>query len=287
MEQAPQQPADQPAPASGIAQRTDARTIADFGEQWTAYTDNSGFYGSSELLADIFGPLLALEDVRNKRVADIGSGTGRIVNMLLDAGAAHVTAIEPSGAYDALCANTLDRAERVTLLRGRGEDIPLTTPFDLVVSVGVLHHVVDPHPIMRAALTALKPGGRMLVWLYAREGNERYLSVVEPLRRITRRLPHAMLAALCYVGDGVLMCHMALARLTKRWLKPSGYLEDVYSRLAADKRRLVIYDQLNPRHAHYYTRGEAMALMQANGFQAVSAHHRHGYSWTVIGERSA
>ena len=30
------------------------QTIADFGEQWTRYTDNDGFYGSTELLKDIF-----------------------------------------------------------------------------------------------------------------------------------------------------------------------------------------------------------------------------------------
>ena len=75
------------------------QTIQDFGEQWTAFRDNPAYYGSSDLLADLFGPLLSLEDVKGANVADIGSGTGRIVNMLLDAGAAHVHAVEPSAAF--------------------------------------------------------------------------------------------------------------------------------------------------------------------------------------------
>ncbi len=73
------------------------QTIEDFGEQWTAFRDNPGYYGSADLLSDLFGPLLSRDAVKGRRVADIGSGTGRIVNMLLDAGAEHVRAVEPSG----------------------------------------------------------------------------------------------------------------------------------------------------------------------------------------------
>jgi hypothetical protein len=36
-----------------------AKTIQDFGEQWTAFRDNPAHYGSVDLLADLFGPLLS------------------------------------------------------------------------------------------------------------------------------------------------------------------------------------------------------------------------------------
>ena len=45
------------------------RTIQDFGEQWVHYGDNDGFYGSTELFADIIGPLLSHEDFAGRRVA--------------------------------------------------------------------------------------------------------------------------------------------------------------------------------------------------------------------------
>jgi hypothetical protein len=63
-------------------------TIRDFGEQWIRFPSSEGFYASLELLDDLLGPLLPREVLRNARIADIGSGTGRIVNMLLAAGAA-------------------------------------------------------------------------------------------------------------------------------------------------------------------------------------------------------
>ncbi len=61
-------------------------TINDFGEQWSIYRDNKGFYGSMDLFSDIIFPFLTPGDVRNCKVAEIGSGTGRIVIVLLEAG---------------------------------------------------------------------------------------------------------------------------------------------------------------------------------------------------------
>ena len=67
-----------------------------------------------------------------------------------------------------------------------------------MVSYGVLHHIPDPRPVMEAARRALRPGGRMAVWIYGREGNEAYLALAEPVRALTTRLPHAALSALAW-----------------------------------------------------------------------------------------
>jgi len=80
------------------------------------------------------------------------------------------------------------------MLNVTGELLPPSGDLDPVVSIGVLHHIPDPAPVVRAAFHALKPGGTMLAWLYGREGNEAYLAVAEPLRIVTRRMPHALLA---------------------------------------------------------------------------------------------
>ena len=176
------------------AHRPADKTIADFGEQWTAYRDNSGHYASTEYLFDIVSPLLTPDDIRGSCVADIGSGSGRIVLMLLDAGAALVHAVEPSQAFDVLRRNTADFSARVALHNVRGEQLPAGLELDLVVSIGVIHHIPDPAPTLRAAFAALRGGGRCLVWLYGHEGNERYLAMARPVRSVTTRLPHAVLA---------------------------------------------------------------------------------------------
>jgi hypothetical protein len=52
-----------------------------------------------------------------------------------------------------------------------------------------------------------------------------------------------------------------------------------------EKRVLIVYDQLRPAYARYYSKAEAVALLSAAGFADVQVHHRHGYSWTVTGTR--
>ena len=161
------------------------QTISDFGDQWTRHTENPDYYGSVELFADIIQPFLSLDDISGAKCADIGSGTGRIVLMMLGAGAKSVTAIEPSRAFDVLVRNTAQAGDRVRCLNVAGEAIP-RDDFDIVLSIGVLHHIPDPGPVVQAAYGSLRPGGKMLAWLYGYEGNRAYLSVFGPIRSLTQ-----------------------------------------------------------------------------------------------------
>ena len=115
------------------------RTIQDFGEQWNNFTDNEGYYGSKELFWDLFGKLIKKHEIVDKSVVEIGSGTGRIVNMLLDVGAKYVTAIEPSDAFDVLIKN-IKKADkdRVKCLKVTGDELEATGDVDFVFSVVAL-----------------------------------------------------------------------------------------------------------------------------------------------------
>lgn len=259
------------------------RTIADFGDQWTRYTDNDGYYGSVDVLADICGPLLPLSHVHGRSIAEIGSGTGRIVQMLLAAGAARVLALEPSQAVEVLRRNVAAE-HRVEILAVRGDEIPAGLNLDLVVSIGVLHHIPDPGPVVAAAWRALRPGGEMLVWLYGWEGNRLIVALIKAARAITTRLPHRMLvllAAGCTVAPEL---YVLLCRLLP-FLPLADYMRNVFGRFSRDKRRLVVYDQLKPAYAKYYTQAEARSLLESAGFVDVKLYHRRSYSWTVHGRR--
>jgi len=61
--------------------------------------------------------------------------------------------------------------------------------FDVVYSIGVLHHLKDPKKGLDAVVRNTKSGGRFHVWVYAREGNGIVVYVVDPIRKITSRLP--------------------------------------------------------------------------------------------------
>src|SRR4030042_3411988 len=173
----------------------ETQTIKDFGEQWLNYSDNEGYYGSLELFSDILSPFIKPEQLRNCSVAEIGSGTGRIVNMLLESGATHVIALEPSDSFEVLCQN-IKQPEKVSCLKITGDQLPAYGDLDYIFAIGVLHHIPDPDPVVEAAFKALRPGGRFFVWLYAKEGNSLYLISIKPLRFFTKLLPHFLLATL-------------------------------------------------------------------------------------------
>lgn len=257
------------------------RTIRDFGDQWKRYTDNDGFYGSADLFSDVFGPLVENLDLERARVGDIGAGTGRFVNIFLDAGAAHVVAVEPSAAADVLQRNTAARAARVTVLRATGENIPPDRSLDHVFAIGVLHHIPEPASVVTAVRSALKPGGTFYAWLYGAENNGPYLVAVSLLRAIGTRVPHVILAALVWLLYVAVRLYIPLARILPLPLR--RYAIDVLGRLDGSKVRLVIYDQLKPAYAKYYKREEAFDLFAKAGFENIELYHRHGYSWAVKG----
>jgi SAM-dependent methyltransferase len=268
--------------AGAVAEKN--RTIRDFGEQWSHYGGNEGFYGSVELLQDMFGPLVALDELGGARVADIGSGTGRIVRMLIDAGVEHVVAVEPSVGVEILRENTRDIAERIEIVHGSGEEVPAGRDLDFVVSIGVIQFIRDPLPTLKAAREALRPGGKLVIWVYGKEGNRLYVALVTALRAVTTRLPHFALATLCsflalLVDAYVFAC---------RWLPlpMRDYMLHTLSRVSRDKRKLTIYDQLNPTYAKYYRGEEVREMLERAGFRDVRLHHRRGYSWTALGVRT-
>jgi len=187
----------------------DNKTINDFGRQWLIYRDNEGFYSSMELFSDITSPLINAGEITDCRVAEIGNGTGRIVNMLLEGGAKYVVALEPSDAFEVLCRN-IKQPEKVTCLKITGNHLPAYGDLDYIFSIGVLHHIPNPKPIVEAAFRALRPGGHFLVWLYGKEDNGFYLSFVRPLRVLTKRLPHFALSTLVRMIYWPLLFYMKL-----------------------------------------------------------------------------
>ncbi|WP_101756549.1 bifunctional 2-polyprenyl-6-hydroxyphenol methylase/3-demethylubiquinol 3-O-methyltransferase UbiG [Oceanicoccus sp. KOV_DT_Chl] len=264
----------------------DDKTIQDFDEQWTRYSDNDGWYASLDLFKDMISPLLSCEDLKDKNIADIGSGTGRIVGMLLDAGASHVYAIEPAtGAYQKMKANIAEmpKGDQVTCINARGDDWQAASPLDYVFSIGVIQFIVDPGTTLKTAYDNLKPGGDIFLWLYSYEGNELYLNFIQPLRKLTTKLPHFMLTVVIEVLYATLCIYRLATTLLPLPLKK--YIETIWWPMTPKKRRLVIYDQLNPSHAKYHKKHEALEILEKSGFCNLEIHHRHGYSWCVKGTK--
>jgi hypothetical protein len=109
------------------------------------------------------------------------------------------------------------------------------------------------------------------------------VNVLRFIRSFSTLIPHAMLAGLVRLLDACLVGYMGLCKVFKLPLR--DYLNNVLGKFSPQKRRLVIYDQLNPTHVVYHRRAEAAKLLTDSGFTDVQLHHRYGYSWCVLGTK--
>ena len=260
----------------------DKRTIEDFGDQWQRYQGMDGFFGSVELLKDMIEPLIKIGEIKDKVVLEIGSGNGRIAKMLLGAGAKKVIAIEPSDSYSVLMNNLSENKNRIEAFNVRGEDIP-EVKADIIISIGVLHHIKNPNPVVQRAFEILRKNGKFLFWVYGKEGNEKYLLFLNNIRKITRKLPDFILVGISHILTFFTYPYILLCKIFNLPLK--GFMLNVMSKLNWSWKAFNIFDQLNPSYAKYYSKNEAIELMRSAGFKNIKIHHRHGYSWTVLGEK--
>lgn len=97
---------------------------------------------------------------------------------------------------------SLDSARRtlapyptVQVARRSAYDINRQGEFDLAFSIGVIHHLADPDRALTNIVGAVKPGGRILIWVYGLENNRWIVSLLDLLRKVlfsrfTIRLVH-------------------------------------------------------------------------------------------------
>jgi SAM-dependent methyltransferase len=106
---------------------------------------------------------LAVDTVRSyqaPRVLDVGCGSGRIGEFVLDAGASRYLGIDFSEPMLDMARARLERfGDRVTLELGDFLDAPIDGSFDVVLAVGLFDYLPDPHRFTRRMFELTAPEG--------------------------------------------------------------------------------------------------------------------------------
>jgi len=110
---------------------------------------------------------------KDKKVLEIGYGTGWLMNELINAGA-RMHGIDLSHTHFELTKYRFRDIESVNIQVASAEEIPCQSKlFDAVFSWGVLHHASDDQKCFDEVFRVLKPGGKCFLMLY-RKGGVKY-----------------------------------------------------------------------------------------------------------------
>ena len=174
-----------------------ARTYESFGYEWTTFDQLNP---EDEDFWRWYFRDVPLDELHDAVALDAGCGKGRYTTFTSDH-VAHMVALDGSGAVVAAAALLRAKANTV-VVRSDLREVPFADgSFDFVSCLGVLHHLSDPEAGFRALARLLAPGGRLFVYLYSRPArfNVRALALraASAIRRVTTRVPHGLLRALC------------------------------------------------------------------------------------------
>jgi len=106
---------------------------------------------------------LAVQTVRgygSPRVLDVGCGSGRIGEFVLDAGASHYVGVDFSEPMIELARERLGRfGDRVGLITADFLEAPLDGAFDVVLALGLFDYLADADAFARRMFELCGPGG--------------------------------------------------------------------------------------------------------------------------------
>jgi len=167
-----------------------------FGYQWNLHRQaqldsHTGLTISSTRLFNVTG---WSQDLRDQNILEAGSGAGRFTEILLKTGAT-VFSFDYSSAVDANRHNN-GAADNLCLFQADIFRIPLRPrSFDKVLCLGVLQHTPDPSRAFTSLARCVKPGGELVVDVYARRLTA-LVSWKYLLRPLTKRMDPRRLHAI-------------------------------------------------------------------------------------------
>ncbi len=219
---------------------------------------------------------LKKEDFKGKIVLDAGCGIGRNSYWPLVYGAKKVVAFDLDQRTVAAAKKNLYKFSNTEVKQMSIYDIGCTDEFDIVFSIGVIHHLERPHEAVKELVKSLKKGGLLLIWVYGREGNEWIIKTVNPLRRSLSHFPPVLTDIVSYFFAAPLFLFVKLIPQKHPYFKQLAGFKFQHT-------RSIVFDQLLPKIANYWQKKEVLALLKDKGLKDIKIYAVNNNSWTAVG----
>ena len=255
---------------NGIVRFVDTQDYASsFGFQWHRYQKTQLDQGQVRESERDFQMKTGLrrEDLQGKLVLDVGCGMGRFAEVATRWGAS-VVGIDLSAAAEVAAKNLADRD--FVAFQADVFALPFATEsFDVIYSIGVLHHTPDCEAAVKALGKYLKPGGILAVWLYS--GYNKWYRFSDYWRRYTTRMKPESLHAM--LGLAVpLFYHLesGLRRVPVLGNPLGGLVHQVFPvnrQSDPEARMLDTFDWYSPKYQSKHTYEEVFRWYEAMGLE--------------------
>ena len=246
-------------------------------QQWSLLEDNELFLFNDWILPN------TLEDFRGKDVLECGCGGGQHTSFVAPY-AKSVTAVDLNTTDIARIRNR--DASNVEFVEADIAVMDLGKQFDIVFSIGVIHHTDDPDRTVANLTKHVKPGGKLVVWVYSKEGNELVEHVVEPLRKtFLKNMSRDSLLGLSKAVTATLYLPVySLYLLPLKFLPFYEYFGN-FRKLSFERNTLNVFDKLNAPQVDFISRERISKWFSSETFTDISINAYKGVSWSGSGTK--
>lgn len=247
-----------------------------FGYEWHYYSDILPEYEEQFRRWTVH---LAPGDWRGRVFLDVGCGMGRNSYWPMTYGAQSGVAIDVDDRSLAAAKRTLAPFPSVRVEKRSAYEIGYENQFDIVYSIGVIHHLQHPELALSSLVKAAKPGGRVLIWVYGLENNRWLVTCLNPMRRLLfSRMPIGLLnhVAICPTIMLWLGLRLGMGRIAYFRLLRGFTFRHLHS---------IVFDQMLPKIAHYWPRTTVEKLMRDQGLEDIRVAWVNEMSWSAIGTK--
>ena len=199
-------------------------------------------------------------ELQDRLVLDAGCGVGRYMSVASRYGA-EVVGVDFSHSVDQAMKN-VGHHPQCHIIQADLMNLPFGKhTFDYLFSLGVLHHIPNPHGGFRALAPLLRPGGHMAVSVYSSYSPFYLYTASRRLRRITTRMNKRLLYSLT-----TMMALLLYPLYRIPFLKIFYPLAPISMHPKFSWRRLDTFDCYSPKYQHTYTYHEVFQWFKEQGF---------------------
>jgi len=243
-------------------------------EQWRMFRDQELF-----LFQDWIYPQ-TLEDFSGKEILECRCGGGQHTSFMAPYAKA-ITAVDLNTVEIARETNKEHR--HVEFIEADIASMNLNRKYDVVISIGVVHHTDDPDATVSNMIRHLKPGGKLILWVYSEEGNCLVKYVVEPVRKLClAKMGRKDLVKISQIITLIMYLPIySLYLLPLKFLPYYEYFEN-FRRLSFHRNVLNVFDKLNAPQVDFICR-ERFASWFGDAFERTHLSSYKKVSWRGSG----